>query len=248
MPDVERSLWLFQFFTWKWIDDGASNPKKACHCAIKPSNRVGVGPVGSEGEVKGENLMDLRWSMYPGYPKILIQWSKDLMFFFAWNNYCFFLICFTTFLKSRILNFTKIQERGTKSGYVFAGLARPWLCQHWWKCTEGFGNWTQLWWKSLGVGVGPPLVPWKCMPLAVCCPFKRVRMSYIMFPQCHSNSPSQAAILSFLASCASQCARCREECSESMRWPQIQQLMLDRLEEKPRPWRMFLIHVQQTNK
>ena len=84
------------------------------------------------------------------------------------------------------------------------------------------------------LGVGPPLVPWKCMPLAalaVCCLFKRVRMSYIMFPQCHSNSPSQAAILSFLASCASQCARCREECSESMRWPQIQQLMLDRLEE-----------------
>eukprot|EP00434_Breviolum_minutum_P018253 symbB.v1.2.016103.t1/scaffold1210.1/size131492/2 len=34
-----------------------------------------------------------------------------------------------------------------------------------------------------------------------------------------------AAILSFLASCASQCARCREECSESMRWPQIQQLI-----------------------
>lgn len=53
--------------------------------------------------------------------------------------------------------------------------------------------------------------------------------SDVMLPQCHSNSPSQAAILSFLASCASQCARCREECSESMRWPQIQQLMLDRL-------------------
>lgn len=86
----------------------------------------------------------------------------------------------------------------------------------------------------MGLGVGPPLVPWKCMPLAalaVCCPFKRVQMSCIMFPQCHSNSPSEAAILSFLASCASQCARCREECSESMRWPQIQQLMLDRLEE-----------------
>lgn len=146
MPDVERSLWLFQFFTWKWIDDGASNPKKACHCAIKASNRVGVGPVGSEGEVKGENLMDLRWSMYPGYPKILIQWSKDLKFFFCVKQLILFPHFFhhlSEFTNSK--NFTKIQERGTKSGYVFAGLARPWLCKHWWKRTEGFGNWTQLW-------------------------------------------------------------------------------------------------------
>lgn len=36
---------------------------------------------------------------------------------------------------------SQIQERGTKSGYVFARLARPWLCKHWWKRTEGFGNW-----------------------------------------------------------------------------------------------------------
>lgn len=34
-----------------------------------------------------------------------------------------------------------------------------------------------------------------------------------------------AAVLSFLASCASQCARCREECSEYIRWPKIQQLI-----------------------